>query len=110
MKLRHAAALALATLAGCSYAKPTGWQIMWPPTSAENFNQWKPNAPLSQWSTVMPGADPYPIVPYSTQEACEDGINALQTADRRAGDHPIPLDNLSMLRCIRTDDPSLKPN
>src|SRR5215472_2705891 len=114
MKLRHAAAIALVLLTGCSTgqpvvaAEPTAWKIMQPPwiEGRPYPTRLDETAPLSEW--IASDRRNYP-----TQNECEQALERLGEELRRTAvglpktfkPLPNPYDKA---RCVSTDDPNLR--
>jgi len=83
MKSRHAAALALVVLAGCttgmSAVHPTGWLMMLPPKS-QGIHQ--TNGSLDGWTPAIAG------ITYGGKEQCEQFIEIYSNENRREGSPP----------------------
>jgi hypothetical protein len=107
IKLRHAAALAIAALLlfGCgSYQQPepaAKWIILAPPTEGDT-------APLSKWHGR--GSGPAGVE-FQSKELCEDGIANVREFDRREGAPPKSIYGpAGEYVCVSVDDPRLKRN
>jgi hypothetical protein len=119
MKLRHAAALALVVLTGCSTGLPViapdppEWEIMQPPQiEGRPYPTPDETAPLSKWVVAPADAHNYP-----TQYECEHGLKSLRERAHPASCASSPrfsklCEQFSSLydkaRCVSISEPQIK--
>ena len=107
MNLRHAPALALTLLVGCTASRstgPTGWLIVAPQTGDWAHRKVDASTPLSSWSRLYGSGE----FPYPSKEFCEQRLGYLRHQNQREGFSPAADPGLTMAQCVASDDPRLK--